>query len=99
WLAAGAVILIYWSAAAEEPKLPTGLYTAFEDNAGDGPHLDRADTSGTVTIGKKLSDRFDKLSLVSESNDNSRFRLTAFCPVAKDADLNPRMAIVAAGKA
>jgi hypothetical protein len=52
-----------------------------------------------VTIGRKLSDTFNKLSLVSESNDNTRYRLTAFCPVAQNADLNPRMAIVAAGKA
>jgi hypothetical protein len=99
WLSAGAVIVICWSAAAEEPKLPTGLYQAFDDNSVSGPILDRADTSGTVTIGKRLSDRFDKLSLVSDANDNSHYRLTAFCPLAKDADLSPRTAIVVAGKA
>jgi len=99
WLAPCVAILICWSASAEEPKLPTGLYQAFEDNSVSGAILDRADTSGTVTIGKQLSDRFDKLSLVSDSNDNSHYRLTAFCPVAKDADLNPRLAIVVAGTA
>jgi hypothetical protein len=99
WLAAAAAILICWPASAEEPKLPTGLYLAFEDKSVSGPILERADTTETVAIGKRLSDRFNKLSLVSDSNDNSHYRLTAFFPVARDVDLNPRMAIVVAGKA
>jgi hypothetical protein len=100
WPAAVMPSVICWSASAEEPKLPIGLYSAMEDSSdGAGPRLDRADAGGSVTIGTKLCDRFDKVSLVSESNDNSRYRLSMSCPVAKDADLTPRLAIVVAGKA
>src|SRR5262249_34874946 len=97
FFAFGLLVLTCRVSTAEEPKLTPGLYFIFEGDADPAlPRLDRADVSGTVAIGKKLSDRLNQPSLVSESNDNSRYRLTASCPLKKDTELNQQFAFVVA---
>src|SRR5687768_5514277 len=84
------------SAAADTDKLSSGLYEMRHE--GDGRATPRADVAGAepVMLGKRLTPDIREAKLVSMSNDNSRYRLTAIAgPIPQGADVGHHALVVA----
>lgn len=83
-------------AATESKSIPSGLYVLAWQ--GEGWVVDRADTEGQVVLQKQLTPALRDVKMVSASNDNSLFRMTAIAgPIAEGTERQP-LALVVAGR-
>ena len=69
-----AAAILVLAGVAQAQDLGPGLYAMTAD--GTGRIVNRADTDGQVGLGQRLSEQLREATLVSESNDNSQFRLS-----------------------
>src|SRR5438876_953693 len=69
-----ALLITTRPAFAEKMAEPSdGVYLVHLEGA--GPKVKRNDTGDLLVLGERLADRFGQVTIQSDSNDNSRFRL------------------------
>jgi len=86
------------TAVMADDRLPPldGVYC---HGAEDGVPIDRDDgASGQLILGSRLAESFDSMTITSETNDNSRFRVDATATITESRDVGAHYyALVAAG--